>query len=176
METKKLFQVRKSVRSYTGNVTEEQIQEVLFAAQAAPVGMAKYETVHLTVIKDKALLDEIDQCAAKFFGNPSMHPLYGAPVLIVVSTTLDPQGNNNVAYANAAMIVHNMALAAIDNGLGSVDIYGSIAALNQNPDLMAKLNLPDGFVPVGATAFGETTETFEEREIPMNRIATDVIG
>ncbi|SDB18281.1 nitroreductase family protein [Eubacterium oxidoreducens] len=176
METKKIFQIRKSVRSYTGKVTDEQIQEVLFAAQAAPVGMAKYDTIHLTVIKDRALLDEIDQAAAKFFGDPSKHPLYGAPVLIVVSTQLDAQGNNNVHYANAAMIIHNMALAAIDLGLGSVDIYGAVAALNQNPALVAKLNLPDGFVPVGATAFGETTETFEEREIPMNRIATDVIG
>ncbi len=176
MEFNQLLKVRKSVRSYTGTVTQEQIDQVLFAAQAAPVGMAKYETLHLTVIKDKAILDEMDAAAANFFGNPSMHPLYGAPVLILVSSQLSPEGNNNVAYANAAMIVHNMAMAAIDAGLGSVDIYGAVAALNQNPDLLAKLNIPEGFIPVGATAFGETTDTLTEREIPMDRMNTTIIG
>ena len=36
----------------------------------------------------------------------------------------------------------------------------------KNKDLLAKLDLHDGFVPLGAIALGATKETYEKREIP----------
>ena len=162
---------RKSIRAYTGEqIAEEELQAILKAAYAAAVGMAKYDTLHLTVIQDPALLAEIDRNAADFFNNPDAHPLYGAPTLIVVSTC----ENGNVPSANVAMLVHSMALEAVELGIGHVDIYGATAGLAMNPDLVAKLGLPEGFVPTGSIALGKTDETYVPREIPerigLNRI------
>jgi FMN reductase (NADPH) len=166
MELEKVLNIRKSVRSYTGEqITEAQLEKILKAAEEAPVGMARYDSIHLTIITNKELLQEIDANAAKFFGNPSRHPLYGAPALIVVSS--NAQGN--VASANVAMIIENMSLAAVDEGVGHCDIYGATNALSQNPELVKKLNLPDGFVPTGSLALGVTDETYEARTIPESR-------
>jgi nitroreductase len=124
------------------------------------------------VISDQKLLEQIDANAAEFFGNPQMHPLYGAPTLIVVSGT----DEGNVASGNAAMIVHNMALAAVDLGVGHCDIYGAIAALNTNAELVAKLNLPEGHKPIAAIIVGQSDEVYAERTIDENRIRKAYIG
>lgn len=163
MELKKVLNIRKSVRTYTGEaVSEEQLEQILTAAYEAPVGMGKYETVHFTIITDKNLLSEIDANGAAFFGNPDMHPLYGAPMLIVLSS--DSEGN--VSSANVAMIIQNMSLQAVELGLGHCDIYGCTVALSKNAELVAKLGLPEGFTPIASFIVGPTEETYVEREIP----------
>jgi FMN reductase (NADPH) len=173
MELKKAMNIRKSVRSYTGEpVSEEQLAQVLTAAYEAPVGMGKYDSIHFTVITDKDLLTEIDANGASFFGDPSIHPLYGAPMLIVLSS--DSEGN--VPSANVAMIIQNMSLAAVELGLGHCDIYGCTAGLCKNAELVKKLSLPEGFTPIASFILGPTEEVYTDREIPeehkysMNRI------
>lgn len=173
MDTLKTIFSRKSVRSYTGApVPENVLKVILKAAYAAPVGMARYENIHITVVENQGLLAEIDSNAAEFFGKPGVHPLYGAPVLIIVSTKLAGTSADHVPSADVGMIIHNMALTATDMGAGSCCIYGAIAGLNGNASLKEKLGLPEGFTAAGALAVGETAETFEEREIPADRIAT----
>lgn len=164
---------RKSVRSFTGQISEAELQTILMAAQAAPVGMAAYENVNLSVITDKDLLQAIDDNAAKSFNRSNM--LYGAPTLILVSTKIAGSPRDNVAYSNAASIVENMALAAVELGIGACHIWGAVAALAGNIELVAKLKLPAGFTPVCAIALGKTKEKYEKREIPANRIAVDYL-
>lgn len=173
MELKEAMNKRKSVRSYTGEpIDEKQLDAILTAAYEAPVGMGKYDSIHLTLITNKELLNQIDQNAAAFFGNPQLHPLYGAPMLIVISSS----DEGNVASANVGIIVQNMALAAVDEGVGQCDIYGAIAALNQNPELLKKLQLPEGFAPFGAIALGKSTEVYQTRAVPQaHHFAADVI-
>ena len=172
MEILEVLRKRKSVRSFTGEKpTEEQLAAIIKAANAAPVGMGKYENIHLTVIEDPELLAKIEARAGEFFGKPDFHPLYGAPVLIVVSA----RGEGNVPSANVGIVIHSMALEAVDLGLGHVDIYGATAALAGSDELVAELDLPDeDFVPTGSIALGVTDETYEIREIPerisINRI------
>lgn len=173
METNELFRRRKSVRSYTGKLSETALRSVLDAAQLSPVGMGRFESVHLTVIQN-ALLKEIDRNAGAAFGDADKHPLYGAPCLILVSARLADPANGNVPYSNAAILAESMALAAIDANLGSCLIWGAVRALNAKPALVAKLNLPDGFVPCCGVIVGETSEKMEVREI-SNRIAVDSI-
>jgi len=161
MDLQEVIAKRKSVRSYTGeSLTEDQISKILTAANLSPVGMAKYDTLHITVVTDKAMLDAIDKAGADFFGNPDMHPLYGVPALFVVSSNVE----GNVSSANCAIAVHTMSLAAVDAGLGQVLIYGATAALAQNKVLIAKLAIPDGFTPVASLAVGKTTDTYEPRQ------------
>lgn len=174
MELKEAMNTRKSIRSYTGEpISKEQLDAILTAAYEAPIGGGRYNSIHLTVITDKELLDEIDRAGAEFFGNPSIHPLYGAPMLIVISSNSE----DNVASANVGIIIQNMSLAAVEEGVGHCDIYGATAALAQKPELVAKLGLPEGFVPLGSIELGKTDETYTKRTIPdshrysMNTIA-----
>ncbi len=163
MELKTALNQRKSVRSYTGEpVREEQLARILTAAYEAPIGMGKYDSLHLTIITNRELLDAIDRNAAEFFGRPETHPLYGASMLIVVSSSLE----GNVGSANTAAVIQNMSLAAVEEGLGSCYIYGATAAMAENRELLAKLKLPEGFFPTGSILLGETDEPYAAREIP----------
>ena len=169
----KVINSRKSVRSYTGEkISESDLQMILKAAYAAPVGMGKYESVHITVIEKPELLQAIEESAAKLFGRPDLHPFYGAPVFVLVSAKPTHKSMGNIEYSNAAIIIHSMALAAVELGVGSCYIWGATMALEANPDLLKQLNLPESFLPCSGIILGVTTEQYTERDIPENRIAT----
>lgn len=166
---------RKSVRTFTGEpISDSELQAILTAAQAAPVGMAAYDSLVLTVVKNKELLEKIDKNAQASFGRGGA-VLYGAPLLIVVSTKLTGTPIDNVAYSNAAGIVENMALEAVELGVGACHIWGAIGALTKNSELVKELNIPNGFTPVCAIALGKTAEKYTLREIPSNRIAVNTL-
>lgn len=171
METMKTILSRKSVRTYTGEkASEEEIGIILKAGYAAPVGMAQYQTLHITVIEREDILSAIEEAGARLFGKPGIHPLYGAPTLILLSA----EGNTPMDLSNASCVVENMSLAAVDLGLGTVHIWGAVQGLVKDADLVGRLGLPDGFVPVCALAVGKTDFKYEERETP-ERIATDYL-
>lgn len=176
MNTMEAIRNRKSIRSYTGeSVTPEEMERILEAANAAPIGRAEYDTVHLTVIKKPSLLEKIDRACAEMFGNPDMHPLYGAPLFIVVSAKQPQPGFENLTYSNAAIVAHNMAIAATELGVGTCHIWGAISAVRMSPELTGELQLPEGFIPCCALTLGKTKETYVRREIPMDRISQNVV-
>lgn len=171
MEFRTIVDNRKSIRSFTGElISEEARKNILHAANAAPVGRALYDTVHMTIIRDKAMLKKLNENAAKIMQAPG-EVLYGAPELVLISTN----NQGNVGFSNAAIIVHNMVMAAVDENVGACHIWGCVMALNQNPELVAELGLPEGFVPACAVALGATNDKYEPREIPEDRIAVNVI-
>lgn len=163
MELTQALNQRRSVRSYTGEVpTAEQLERILTAADEAPVGMGAYDNLRLTVVTNPELLGRIDQTAAHFFGNPDAHPLYGAPLLVVVSSAKQ----DNVASANVGAVIENMSLAAVDEGVGSCFIYGATAAFANDKAILAELGIPGGFVPLGSLALGQTADAYAPRELP----------
>lgn len=171
MDIQNIFDCRRSIRSFTGeSISEQQRKKLLHAANASPVGLGKYDSVHLTVISDKTLLAEIEKNTVKLF-KVERSFLYGAPELILVSTA----AVDNVGYSNAAIIAHDMALAAVDEGVGVCHIWGCVVALASNPDLIQKLGIPAGFTPACAVAVGQTTETYTERNIPEDRIQVNYL-
>lgn len=168
---------RKSIRSYTGeSITSDELNTILKAANASPVGMGQFDSLHLTIITNSKILNKIESTAASMFGKPDMHPLYNAPMLIVVSSKAPAPMMENVAFSNAAIMVHNMALAATELGVGSCYIWGAIAALSKNTELLAELELPEGFIPCCAICLGKTEEEYEFREIPANKISQNIIA
>lgn len=177
MNTMEAICARKSIRTYTGEqITPEELNTILKAANAAPVGMGQYESVHLTVITSKELLDKIDAAGAAMFGKPDIHPLYHAPMLILVSAKMPTvESMKNVTYSNAAIIVQNMALAAAELGVGACHIWGATMATVNAPEVLNALQLPEGFVPCCAITLGKTDGAYEPREIPMDRIAKNTI-
>lgn len=171
MNTMETICSRKAVRSYTGeSITAEELDTILKAANASPAGMGQFESLHLTVITNKELLGKIEKVTAAMFGKPDMHPLYNAPTLILVSSKEPAPMMENVTYSNAAIMVHNMALAATELGVGSCYIWGAVAAASHNPEILSKLKLPEGFIPCCAICLGKTEETYELREVPANKI------
>lgn len=177
MNTIETICARKSVRTYTGEqITNEELNTVLKAANAAPVGMGRYDEVHLTVITNTEMLGKIDAAGAAMFGKPDIHPLYNAPMLILVSAKIPPvESMRNVTYSNAAIIVQNMALAATELGVGVCHIWGATMAIVNSQDILSELKLPEGFTPCCAVTLGKTDCSYETREIPTNRIATNTI-
>lgn len=173
MELYKALNIRKSIRSYTGEpITDAQLERILIAAYEVPIGMKRYDSIHLTVITNPELLQEIDANAAAASGDPSRHPLYGAPMLILVSSSQ----TSNVASANVGIIIQNMSLAAVEEGVGHCDIYGAIRALVKNEALVAKLHIPDGFEPTGSIILGQTDVAYTEREIPEDhKFSMDIL-
>lgn len=176
METMKTIAMRQSCREYTGEqLTEAELSTVLEAANASPVGMGKFEDMMLTVVQKKDLLEKLDQAGAKFYGNPDMHPLYGAPTVIIASARDTGSDRRMVGFCNAACMVENMALAATDLGLGSVYLLGSIMALGADADLKKDMKIPVDFIPASAIALGATAQPLKERDLTVTKITVDYL-
>lgn len=60
METLSAIQNRYSCRSFNSDqISDEKLEAILKAGMSAPVGMGAYNSMHLTVIKDKDLITKI---------------------------------------------------------------------------------------------------------------------
>lgn len=176
MNTLETIYSRKSIRNFNGeNLTENELAEILKSAYAAPVGRAMYDTLSMTVITNKELLGKWEQQMAAATGNPDMHPFYGAPTVILISSAIPSEQMKNLSYSNAAIIVQNMALAATELGVGACHIWGAVGVLNSNKKLTAELKVPEGMVPCCAVALGHMDDKYEVREIADNRIKTEYV-
>ncbi len=152
MQTQDAIFARKSVRGYASvPVEEEKLDLILKAGNYAPI----FGNIHMSVITDKELLDEINEAgrqAALASGNefmiqrvsiPGYKLTYGAPVLIVLSA---PEGE--YGDVNCALAAENIILSATDLGLGTCYLAGFLAAFSYKPCLLEKILLPEGHKPV----------------------------
>jgi nitroreductase len=154
METLKTIAQRKSTRAFSPDkpIAKADLDMILAAGCAAPVGKADYPSIHLTVIQDKAALTNINttiQAALKVGQNL----MYGAPVLVLVCAS-DKQISPNIQYSNVGCVIENMLLAATDAGIDSVYLWGAVGVIAGNAGLCTQLGIPDGFAPVSAVALG----------------------
>lgn len=153
METMQAIAARKSTRSFQPDqIPESALDAVLNAGCAAPVGMAAYETLHLTVVQDKTLIQKISNLAS---GGKS-DIFYGAPTVIIISSKAPPVPGLN--YSNAGCIAENMLLAATDFGIANIYIFGTIRAFYALPMLLDDLEIPRGYQPVASVALGYPQE------------------
>lgn len=176
MNTLETIYSRKSIRNFSGEkITENELKEILKTAYAAPVGRAMYDTLGLTVIENKEVLAQWEKAMADAVGDPNMHPFYGAPTVILVSSVVGDGVMSNVNYSNAATVVQNMALAATELGVGACHIWGAVGVLGANEELKAKLKIAENMHPCCAIALGKINEKYEIRDIPENRIKTEYV-
>ena len=110
----------------------------------APVGRGKYEDMHITVIQDKDLLNEISGLTEKSV-------FYNAPTLVIISSKDDGHGLDK---ENSACVAENMLLAATALGLGSIYLNLVIGLIKEHKEVLDKLNLPEGFVPIVGVGLG----------------------
>lgn len=154
---------RKSVRDYKPRKPEaDTIEAVLKAANSAP----NAGPFHLSVVQDPQTLQAINDKALtcmKNSGNaflmeraalPDYQPLYGAPVLIVISA---PE-SNPYSMANVSNAATCAVIAATALGLGSCYVVTPTLALNTEPSLAVKIGVPREFKPMCCVLLGYAGE------------------
>lgn len=174
MEFTKALSLRQSTRAYTGEqITEEQLSILLNAAMAAPTCRGRFERLHLTVVQNPSVLEELNTLFQEAVGDKTAYPTYHAPTVIVVSNSLEDE--EIIFGANASCMIENMMLAAADQGLASVYLFGICKTLQGNPQVPKLLKLPKGFRTVAAVAVGHPAQPLEARITPADKIAVDRI-
>ena len=191
-----LAKTRSSCRKYTDEpVSDEDIRKIILAANAAPVGSSRFDDIHLTVVRDRSVLDALARAVQERFkdretiariigevngpevpvrGNDD--PFYHAPVVIFVShrkQDLQP----GIEWANVSAVAYAMHLEATSLGLGSVFMWGALEAARVLPefDRTDLLELPQDFQPllglaVGHSAVEPRVKVLTDQKIGMNEI------
>ena len=166
--------IRKSTRAYNSEqIPNEALDNILKAACASPIGMARYDTLHITVIQNEDMLvrifNEAEEALFKAIGiRKNMN--FGAKTVILVSSA--PAYREGVEYAHAGIVIENMVIAATSMGIDSVILGGPIPAIENNDELKIELGIPDGFKPLLAVALGYGAEDtpVKEHTISINRV------
>jgi len=155
MQTLETIARRKSTRDFDPNksVLDEVVDTIVKAGCQAPIGGNQRDSLHLTVCRSRDILDEINQSTAATMKIDARDFFYGAPVVVFVSAA-PKQMAPSVEYANAACVIENMLIAATDAGVDNIYLWGAVQALARNPELCAKMGIPEGFKPVSAAALG----------------------
>lgn len=152
MDVSETIAKRKSVRAYENKpIPADVLKRIVEAGRWAP----NAGPFQISVIQNNALRQKINDRALNAMihsGNdfarqraslPGYQPLYGAPVLILLSTPVDaPFGAPNTALA-----AENMLLEATGLGLGSCYLMSPTRALNgeSNRDLAQEAGVPEGY-------------------------------
>lgn len=174
METLEAIAKRTSTRKFKGiQISEENLQAILNAGMAAPVGSGLYESLHITIIQNMEILntigDAVTEIVSKKFGK-RMDKNFGAPAMIVVSSK--PAIFPGVEYANAACVIENMAIAATSLGIDNVVWAGPTAIISKDTAIRSAVSIPGGFNPVLCISLGYGAEKMapKKHEIASNRI------
>ena len=165
---------RKSTRAYKSEqISEEALEKILKAACASPIGMARYDTLHITVVQNEDVLtrifNEAEEALFKAIGiRKNMN--FGAKTVILVSSA--PAYREGVEYAHAGIVIENMVIAATSMKIDSVVLGGPIPAIENNDELKTELGIPEGFKPLLAVALGYGSEDtpVKEHTISINRV------
>ena len=149
---------RYACRKYTDEqLTPEQLDALLSAANAAPVGMGDYSGYEVIVVQDEEIRKAIDAGTAHAMPVMGDHPTYEAPTLIFVCVKPDPQFEM-IPYCGASCIAENIMIQATDLGLASVYIMAVPTVLQSKPELLEKLLLGEGFIPVILVSVGHAAK------------------
>lgn len=174
MNTLEVIAKRRSARSYKPEqLSEEALDSIIMAGCAAPIALAKYDSLHITVVQNEELIEQIfEQAQEAVFAAIGVRKNlnYGAKTLIVVSSL--PPHREGMDYANGGIVIENMVLAATDLGIGSCIMGAPIAALAGNYELSRAIGIPEGFTPVLGAVFGYATEDepAKKHTIAVNRV------
>ena len=149
---------RRSIRSYRSDaVSEEQIEQILRAAMAAP-SAGNQQPWEFIVVTDRSLLTKVTEV------HPYSKMLLEAPVAIIVCGNLSREKHVDYWVQDCSAAVQNMLLEATHQGLGSV--WLGVHPRQDRVDGLKKLfNLPKSVIPFAVVALGYA----KEQPAPVDR-------
>ena len=175
MRTLEAIAKRKSTRSYKAKQIDEDALEIIIKAGfASPVAMAKYDSLHITVIQNEAVIKNIcDMTSEMMFQKTGerRNANFGAKTMIMVSTNPDSLPYE-MACVNVGIVVENMVLAATSIGIDSVILGGAPRAISSDDDFVKSLGIPKNYKPILGLFLGyaEKEAEVKEHSISVNRI------
>jgi FMN reductase [NAD(P)H] len=152
---------RKSVRAYEDKpIPADVLKRIVEAGQWAPnAGPFQISVIQNTGLRQRindraldAMIHSGNEFSKQRASLPGYQPIYGAPVLILLSAPADaPFGT-----ANTALAAENMLLEATELGLGSCYLMSPTRALNgeSNHDLAQEAGVPKGYTMQCAVIVG----------------------
>lgn len=171
MDTLQTIFKRKTTRAYENEqISEKELQTVLKAGLAAPVGCNAKDTVQITVIQNKDLMHLINVRANEALNRECRDCFYNAPTVLIIAGQVPSPFNCEAA--NCACIAENMVLAATELGLGSTYMSGFLGAFKIDENLKGEIGIPDDFEPFAGVALGYAKDpAFPLKEIQItNRV------
>ena len=175
MNTLEAIAKRKSTRSYTDTpVPEEALNAILQAGFAAPVAMARYDSLNITVLQNEEIIKRINDATSEMFAKRmgvKKNTDFGARTFLFVSTATEGLPTE-MAYANVGIVVENMVIAATDLGIDTVILGGAPRIIVEDEALMKDLGIPAGMKPVLGICLGYATteEPPKSHSITVNRV------
>ena len=174
MEALEAIAKRTSTRKFKETqIPEENLQAILKAGMAAPVGSGAYNSLHITVVQNQSVFSKINAAVTelifKMMGK-KMDKNFGAPTMIFVSSK--PAMMPGLEYANTACVLENMAIAATSLGIDNIIWGGAASAVEQNAELRKILEIPEGYKPILCISLGYSSkdEAPKKHEIAVNKV------
>jgi nitroreductase len=176
MDAIKAIESRKSTRDYIAKPVDGNLLDTLIkAGRSAP----KAGGFHISVITNADTLKHIDDKTLSIMKNGTgfmkeraelegYRPLYGAPVLFLISSQDIPFKETNAASAATTITIAATAL-----GLASCYVVSATLAFKDDEPLQKLVGIPEGFSPVCGVLIGygggEKFSNPKVHEITVNR-------
>lgn len=161
---------RRSIRKYQDRpVPKDVIDAILYSSVLSPSAMNR-QPWRFIVIENKGKIQELSRKVKKQMGvlgyalrfgeiikSKEDTVFYGTPLLIIVCAEKDDKWS----HINCGIIAQSMFLAAYSMGLGSCFI-GFANTLNNDPETLKDLKVPDGYEIIAPLVFGYPAEQKSE--------------
>jgi nitroreductase len=161
---------RYSCRSFTNQAVEnDKVEAIALAALQAPSAVNK-QPWQIIVIKDKALIEEMDAYGMTQLDEASYQRImgrggklfYNAPLMLVIAKN----GNKDL---DCGIVTQNVTLAATSLGLGNV--VCALAGFAFNNDSYKKRIIPEGYEFAISVLIGYPTHpNGKAHEVDLNKI------
>lgn len=174
MDILQTMKLRKSTRKYKSEqISDSDLNYILEAGYCAPVGMAAYKNIRITVVQNNEILNRISNGTKTAFNNQNFEPLHNAPTLIIVSA--EDAKYPQAEIQDCACIVENMHLMATGLGLGSCYIVSFANAFKVDLDLISDLEIPENHKIISGLVVGHSESAIDTLKDVTDKIATKIV-
>lgn len=155
-EVLKVIFKRAGIKEYTPEIPSDETLTLLMEAGTAAPNAFNRQAWHFTAVTSPAILERIDRETVRCLRkdgrakDPAYHPLYGAPVLMILSSDAE----NEFARQDCSCASENIALAAASLGLAARYLDVPNLAFRADAGLNELCRIPQGYQTVCFLSLG----------------------